>query len=107
MRYGIDINMMRGPKEQRFGFGIVSIMYVYNPEAAGTTASSSRPTKQITNPTQQIYVGTTAYLHKTSARMSFEAYLEAAKECPLHDPSASNHSSSLGVPASPSTTTHQ
>ena len=52
-------------------------------------------------------VRTYTHLHKTSARMSFAAYLEVTKECPLHDLSASKHSSSLGIPAFPLTTTHQ
>ena len=47
------------------------------------------------------------HLHKIFVKMSVEAYFEVAKECQLHDLSASNHSASLGTPASPSITAHQ
>jgi hypothetical protein len=45
--------------------------------------------------------------HKISAKMSLETYPGVAKESPLHDPFASNHSSFLGILASPSIIIHQ
>jgi hypothetical protein len=63
-------------------------------------ASTSAPKAQIVIAETKC---TNVYNNKPYAKMSFEAHLEVAKECQLHDPT-SNHPTSLGTPAFPSTT---